>query len=151
MYAPTVPGVAARVQTILEGLRTDPIPFFDHATESYGVVDYSVVKRLLFLALYSPYSLGPTVLTALGNIEKGDPELAWQMAGRTILQSLITDGCVCPVPLAKPVGGWESTLAIACGDAEPVTDGVAELRQEFERNAGDSIFADCWTVRVSCA
>src|ERR1700761_7876435 len=62
--------VRRRMDRIFDKLKSDPIP----ATigESYGLVDWSLARHLLFISLNQPSVLFPLVATGLAAAESGD-------------------------------------------------------------------------------
>lgn len=155
LYAPTANEVGVRIEHILESLRTDPISFYDPSSKQYGLVDYSLVKRALFAAMYTPENFSSFLFIALAHLEVGEVAMIWAISGQGFVHDLITQPCSCPAPDSGErdnlTGGWDAMFAIACGDAEEVGGDVKELRRNFEKLSKQSVFADCWGVQVSCS
>jgi hypothetical protein len=147
--------VATRFNAIFSALKKEPIavllPKNQSSTVSssdYGIVDYGLVRRIVFNYLYKPYGSGlnsTTVAHILAAVEKGDGKPAWDAskAGQPALK------CECPGVPQPPAMGSAST-AIACSDGEPVEDSPEDLEKHYERMAEDSSFADMWSIRATC-
>lgn len=158
LYEDSKEGVATRVENIFAKLKTNPIavPLSSNSKSvtDYGVVDYGLVRNLVFHYLYRPTGLGstptPTISASklaemLAALDDGNGLPAWnlQKAGRPTLK------CDCSGKTVVPLG--DARIAIACSDGEPVTDTVEELQRHYEAVAQYSSFADIWTARTSCA
>lgn len=154
LYESSPAKVAARVDNLFAKLKTQPIavplPHNSTGAPSYGVVDYALVRGLVFGFLYKPMNNGTTSAASLARIlaaaDKGDGLLAWN-ANKDAQPQL---KCECPGAPALPAMG-SATHAIACSDGDPVDDSVEQLQELYEKMAKDSSFADMWGLRVSCS
>lgn len=150
--------VQARVDALFERLKVRPIAVSTDAKGStgldYGLVDYALVRRLVFAFLYTPYApLAPTPNFAsalsywLSEAEKGNGQPLWNAVKGTQEQFK----CRCPTPLPSTNPGLDPTLAILCGDGDKVEDSIDEIEAHQSRMAQDSSFAELWPWRVICA
>ena len=141
-----------RVQSLFNKLRSYPISFYNAETMSYGRVDYSVLKQVMFATLYKPYNTGKELVSAIADLEQGIAEPMYQLSEMKRAHNLLLEAHTCPVSPRDPSMPWRgNTLAIACGDGDPVQDGVDELRSYYEDMAESSMFADIWWPRIGCA
>jgi hypothetical protein len=159
LYETTVDAVESRVENIFAKLKARPIPVYaPAATKStssvnYGLTDYAVARNIVFQFLYGPYGSRGHNATAVANglaaAEKGDGRPLWDLTK----DSLTDFKCECgkDEPGTEPIGGRETTLAIACSDGDVVDDGVEELQAHYEEMAKQSSFAELWNIRIQCA
>jgi hypothetical protein len=143
--------VKDRLDAIFDNLRRTPVPVpTNGSASSYGLVDYSAARSVVFGWLYKPYQKEPispkTLADALAALEKGDGLPMWHLKAAAPLLK-----CDCANVPKTPTVTREASLAIACGDGKPVDDGVAELQAHFEGMAKDSSFAENWSLRTECA
>ncbi|THH28198.1 hypothetical protein EUX98_g5998 [Antrodiella citrinella] len=145
--------IHSRVQGLLTKIRSYPASFYNATTGVYGEVDYSLVKSVILSVLYKPHDLGKGLVSAIADLEQGNPEPIWQLSGGKEAGKLLTGSCACPATPEKPWNkiGRENFYAIACGDGDVVTDSVDALRKYYDDLAEDSIFAENWYIRVGCA
>ena len=137
--------------SILESLKNKPLAYYSPGGAAHSIIDYSNAKYILFSALYQPFIYGPLALKALARAERGDPSLLWQFSFRRAAESLIQ--CDCPLSGAEEQASYfiEPSIAIACGDGEPVNEGVDELREFYERLGADSFFGEVWWIHATCS
>jgi hypothetical protein len=161
LYRPTANEVQERTAKIFAALKERPIAVTApvNATSAeleYGIVDYTMARSTVASVLYGPYGryvvrpvLGSSALaTALAAAEVGDGRPMWSAnKGKLAQLECECDESAVPAPLA----GHETTLSIACGDADVVDDSVDELQKHFEGMAKFSDFAEWWDIHVSCA
>ncbi|TCD64930.1 hypothetical protein EIP91_003427 [Steccherinum ochraceum] len=153
IYEKTADEIHARVQKLLAQLRTTPVSFYNETSGAYGVVDYSLVTRVIFTTLYKPYNTGERLTSVLADLELGNAEPIFQISETKIAQGYITDDCVCPSVPYETVAhiGRENMLSIACSDAPPVEDDLPTLKGYFEKMAELSMFAETWWPRIGCS
>ena len=140
LYESTADKVHARVNKIFENLKRRSLPVsakVNGTLQQYGLVDYSVAKDTVFMLLYAPYGKNDRypaeiVMRALAEAEKGNGLPLAQLGG--ILLAPVK--CDCPVP-GKPAPPIiltpDAQRAIACGDAEVLTDTEEDLEQQKEQ------------------
>lgn len=153
LYESTAEKVQARYENILTNLKRRPlaVPTIgqDSTAIDYGVIDYTLVKSLVFLFLYSPYARAPDASSVashlsfrLSEVEKGEGLPLWNAIKYGLPRFECTRG---PHATLVPV----ATYVIACGDGKAVNDSVDELEEFFyELN---STFADVWPIRARCS
>jgi len=154
--------VKERIDNLLTKLKIAPVPLYEtlsvHGSGRfqnayYDVVDYTMVKQVIFAILYQTHSLGAYLANALAELERGNGEMIWAMSMKHAAEMLMT--CDCPVDGESPVpprGLFEATLSIGCGDVvEPLNESLEELREAYEEMAKTSMFADGWFIRAACS
>lgn len=160
LYDSTTKKVEARLNVLLESLKRRPLAVsldVDHRSSTdYGLVDYELVRRLLFDFIYNPYAdasimpgahAAPLLASALHEAEKGNGWPLWD----AYKSKDISFHCQCPGSTSVPAQkGLEHTLAILCGDGDEVKDSIEELEDFQARMAETSTFAELWTLRARC-
>ncbi|KAJ7669087.1 TAP-like protein-domain-containing protein [Mycena rosella] len=146
-YAPTASAIEARLETLTAAVRARPVPVI--TSTGYGIVDYSLLRSVIYNSLYTPYALFPVLAQGLAALEAGNGTILFSM-GETA-PPFECDCTNATVPFHLNVA--EATVAIQCGDAVEVNDSVEELRNFFENAARTSEFAEFFvgSNRVSCA
>jgi hypothetical protein len=82
LHAAAASTIKARVANITAQLKSRPLPVVsDH---SYGLVDYRLLRELLFHFLYAPYGVAPrptaqSLSVALVAVEAGDGRPLWEL------------------------------------------------------------------------
>jgi hypothetical protein len=153
---PTASGVQARLDALFARLRHTPVAVLDHGRSDYGIVDYSLVRTVVFLWASVPFQKAPwnasDLAAALAALERGDGHPIREISRHVLYDLQPTLECNCGgAPAPAPKAWAEANTAIACGDGEEVTDGLEELQRHYERMAQDSSFAEIWSARVKCA
>lgn len=137
--------VEERLNAIFTKLKANPIPIVDG--DSYGTVTWAHARNLEFQTLYTPVKVAPLFFKIAADLEKGDGALLWQLSSGNY--SLFR--CQCPGPKGpQAVRIIETTAAIACGEGDPVDQGLDDLKQDYARMAQLSDFADVWPIRAAC-
>lgn len=150
IHEDSVPKIDARVNTLLEKLRTEPIAFFSEQTGLYGEVTYTIAKLVIFSTLYTPHSTGRALTDALAELEKGNAEPLWNM--NTIYKKYNVEDLTCDCPAVPPVPfATDVTASIACSDGNVINATVDDIRKSFEEVAEVSEFAEHWLMHLFCA
>ncbi|KAI0086450.1 TAP-like protein-domain-containing protein [Irpex rosettiformis] len=161
LYESNAQKVKARFNGIIENLKRRPlaVPASDRDSTSldYGVIDYAIVKNIVFLFLYNPYvnllypgqsesSAASRLSFHLSEVEKGNGLSLWNVIKSGLPHFECHCGSESPEsPLLTPL----TTLSIMCGDGEAIRDTIDELEDHmYEMN---STFADLWPWRVRCS
>ncbi|KDQ18796.1 hypothetical protein BOTBODRAFT_153690 [Botryobasidium botryosum FD-172 SS1] len=146
-HAPSPQLIASRLDALYASVKARPVPVF--TSLGYGVVDYSMLRQLIFTSLYSPYNSYPQLADALAALEKNDggPLLGLYARSEEKLE------CDCPrTPVPELPLSYDAALGIRCTDGVPVEDDVEELQAHFEKLGKLSSFADVWAgFHLACA
>ena len=149
IYEPSVEQIRDRVNGVIERLRVAPIAFVNATDGEQGIVDYFIAKNQLFRTIYFPHSQGRSFANALAALEQGDSEPIWRLSQTARLAQLLDQSCD---PLTnRSYIGVVSSVAIACGDGDPVQESLEDLRNFYQELSQQSSFADLWTLHVGCA
>ncbi|EJD49549.1 hypothetical protein AURDEDRAFT_161106 [Auricularia subglabra TFB-10046 SS5] len=136
----------ARFDQIMDGLRRKPVAVVQG--DVYGLVDWPLMRLLVFGWLYQPYGTFPLLARVLAGLAHGDGTLAFALGGGD--DSTWTCGCA-PAPAPPPLAAAEVSAAISCGDGDPVRDSLEELEAWHRSQEAISSFADMNTARVLCS
>jgi hypothetical protein len=153
LHEPTAEAVKARTDKIFDSIKAHPIALLSNSNgtsaSDYGILDYRIVRGLVLLYLYSPYSIAaPALARALAGIEHGNGKPFFDFAS-ALIQG-VDFKCDCGMeqsPLVFP----EALLAVACSDGDVVDDSLEELQKHYEGMANSSSFAELWDIRIRCS
>ncbi|KAH7106254.1 alpha/beta-hydrolase, partial [Auriculariales sp. MPI-PUGE-AT-0066] len=147
LYEPSAAAVKQRYLRIVDAIHEQPLAVLaDDSPDRYGLVDYSMVRKVIFTSLNSPYRLFPRLSQALRDMEVGDGRAMYALSGRDDSEWR----CKCSSDGAL-IGSIEATRAILCGDGAVVNDTISELREHMQRVHDLTTFADMMYVRVWCS
>lgn len=143
--------VAKRVDKLLAKIKTKPLSYLSIGREgpfghSYGLFDYSMLKGLIFDALYNTHGNGWSLALLLARIES-DHLLVF----RRPLDYMFTCECSEPGMKIRPWSGNTPTLAIACGDGPLIDQTLEEARAFYEELAQNTSFSDVWPFHLYCS
>ncbi|KAK0479962.1 TAP-like protein-domain-containing protein [Armillaria luteobubalina] len=138
-YAPTAEQISNNLDSLYESLLAQPVPVVSSSV--YGVVDYSVLRSVIWNALYAPYLTFSTLAEGLASLAAGNGTIIYGMQATVYDPSSVYDN------------SWEAEIAISCGDALNNTDSVADLFAYWDEVKDLSTFANLLLIRqrVSCS
>ena len=149
IYEPTVKQIKNRVNGVIERLRVAPVAFVNATNGEQGIVDYHLAKYQLFSTITLLHSRGRSFANAFAELEQGNPEPIWRLSRAAQFQQLLDGSCE---PLAnRTYIGAVGSVAISCGDGDPVPDSLEDLRNYHLELSQQSSFAELWGFRVRCA
>lgn len=155
-WAPSPELIAANLTRIYEDLIASPIPV--HTNTSYGFLDYSRVRSMVFLSLYAPWATWPSLAQALADLggPQRNPELMWTLitAGAPTFRCACSGSCDDKDTLKKELAAaaLEARTAISCADGMDIPSDVASAKSYFNDLTQESEWADIWAIiHVSCA
>lgn len=151
LYEPRPSLVLARFEKILDQLRTNPAPVHN-GTNFIRLIDRNMVFLRLFQGLYKPYTSIAPFFHALAELEKGNP---WPLHKQTAgYDPKINCKCSDEDESNQDIvgEGEETTRAVSCGDAGPLSEDPDFLKEWFEKLTAQSQFGDYWGhVALACA
>ncbi|KAJ7461340.1 hypothetical protein B0H11DRAFT_2056834 [Mycena galericulata] len=147
-YEPTPAAISARLTALTDSIRAQPVPVITPAF--YGIVDYSLLRSVLFTSFYVPYILFAVIAEGLAALENGDGSILY-----SITQTTAPFECDCSSGNdTEPfhLNNAEAVVAIQCGDAVEVTDSLEQLKEFYANAAQTSEFVEflVGANRVSC-
>ena len=149
LHEETAELIAKRVDRLLDRIKVEPIPYYNPggpSGDTYGVIDYALVKGMIFDTLYNTHGGGRLLLVTLSKLEKQDLLFAYRY-----IDSLFQ--CECPESGKKSLP-WQymtPTYGIACGDAEPIDETMEDAVALYEKIAQNTTFADTWPLHLFCS
>ncbi|TDL30126.1 alpha/beta-hydrolase [Rickenella mellea] len=142
-YAPNATAISQKLDDLYDTVRAVPVPV--RTASSYGLVDYSKLRRAVFTALYSPYERFASLAKALSDLSSGD--------GTALIDILGAPNFECgddSEPSSPDI--YESGTTLHCVDGEEVHDSPEELQAFYEKMAQLSTLAELWAViRIRCS
>jgi hypothetical protein len=150
--------IEARLTSLMDHLKSRPLSVASTDSTSsnelgYGLVDYRLVRELLFHFLYWPY--GPRLTaqmlaSALAAAEAGDGRPLWGLAASA--QAKVNCDCDGERTVgSNPLQSIEAAIAIACGEADVVRDSFDELRERFKQSLSVSNFSEITYIPLFCS
>ncbi|KAF7305207.1 AB hydrolase-1 domain-containing protein [Mycena kentingensis (nom. inval.)] len=148
----TAHAVAARLSALTDAVRAKPVPAFTSAGAGYGLVDYSMLREMIFSTLYTPYAGFPLLAQALADLERGDGSALFSLGNPIPPFDCDSPGSNSTTPSTIDNVGAAGE-AIRCGDAVEVHDTIAQLNAFYHSAAKVSQFAEFFVgrSRVLCS
>ncbi|KAJ7449406.1 TAP-like protein-domain-containing protein [Mycena galericulata] len=132
-YAPSASEISANLEELTASILEQPIPVI--TAESFGIVDFDYLRNAILNALFSPYDSFVALAEGLAGLATGNATILYAQSDAPSFE------CNSSAPPFHE-NYLEAFMAITCGDALPVTDNVAQLRQFYENASRVSSFAD---------
>ncbi|KAF8959384.1 Alpha/Beta hydrolase protein [Flammula alnicola] len=140
-WAPTADDIRHNLTTLYDSLRSRPIPM--RTKSGYGLLDYSVLRSLIFASLYSPYALFPVVARRLAELASGDGQLLFDMMNPPPFE------CSCDSPVFATVP--DAQAAVLCNDGDDVPGDLESTQKYFDMTTKASSWGDIWSnIRIGC-
>ncbi|KAK6969455.1 Abhydrolase-4 domain-containing protein [Favolaschia claudopus] len=152
LYEPTPTAIQAKVDRLSQQLKTRPIPVIaslSAAAPSYHVVDYSMLRQTMFVALYTPYASFQPLASALHDLSLGNASALYEMSG------LFAPPYRCPADAAAAAHeGWlnvlDSQVAIQCNDGAAISADYDDARAHYAELCAVSEWCDVLLPRLTC-
>lgn len=142
-YAPSPDLIAANLTTLYETVRKRPIPV--RTNNSYGLIDYNLLRAAVFTSLYSPWATWASLAQALAALALGDGVPLFTLLETPPFQ------CECGEGESEPSSVRDASTAILCNDGDPVPEAFEELEKYFKETTSKSGWAEIWGgIRASC-
>ncbi|KDR74314.1 hypothetical protein GALMADRAFT_250125 [Galerina marginata CBS 339.88] len=142
-WAPTADDVRQNLTALYDSLRSQPRPIKTETT--YGLLNYGMLRGLIFGALYSPYSVFPVLAQALAELAAGD--------GRRIFEALHPPPyqCSCDPSKTQFKSVTDAQSAILCNDGDDVPGDLQSSQEYFEMLTKASSWGEIWAgIRMNC-
>ncbi|KAJ7513175.1 TAP-like protein-domain-containing protein [Mycena galericulata] len=142
-YSPTAAEIQENVDKIYASLRVRPIPV--RTNTSFGIVDYSMMRRTIFTALYSPYAKFPALAQALADLSSGNGTALFEMTERPSFE------CSCDSAEFKFEEVVDGGVAVRCNDGKRMEASYEYFLEHYHNMSKLSSWADMWEpIRLSC-
>ncbi|KAJ6606096.1 Alpha/Beta hydrolase protein [Mycena vulgaris] len=136
--------ITTNLNAVLASIKAQPVPIITPI--SYGIIDYTFLRNFIFNVLYNPYDLFTVLAQSLADLAKGNGTTMYSVTEVAPFE------CECNSTEPFHENDYEAAQAIACGDAAPVTDSPAQLREFYASEQKVSSFADLWgNWRIICS
>ncbi|KAJ7755225.1 TAP-like protein-domain-containing protein [Mycena metata] len=142
-FAPTAAEILENVDKLYASLRARPIPV--RTDVSFGLVDYSLLRRTIFTALYSPYGRFAPLAQALADLSAGNATALFKMSELPAFE------CACDPSMYRFESVGEAGSAVLCNDGKRIPQDYEGVLAHYKKLSATSSWADLWEpVRMSC-
>ncbi|KAJ6480976.1 TAP-like protein-domain-containing protein [Mycena sanguinolenta] len=144
LHAPTSAEIVAKVDKIYASLRARPIPV--RTDNASGLIDWNLVRGVLFSSLYSPYAFFSTGARILADLYQGNGTSLFE-----ILQQQPAFQCACDPSEYQFERLPEALYGLLCNDGERISPEYEDVVAHYERLSETSSWADVWAfLRMPC-
>ncbi|KAJ7461354.1 TAP-like protein-domain-containing protein [Mycena galericulata] len=140
-YAPSASEISVNLEELTASILEQPIPVI--TAESFGIVDFDYLRNAILNALFSPYDSFIALAEGLAGLVTGNATTLYAQSDAPSFE------CNSSAPPFHE-NYLEAFMAITCGDALPVTDNVAQLRQFYEMPRGCRVSRISFRAPVPC-
>ncbi|KAJ7123170.1 TAP-like protein-domain-containing protein [Mycena epipterygia] len=142
-HSPTAAEISEKMDKIYASVRARPIPV--RTNISFGVVDYSRVRRAIFQSLYSPYAKFPALAQALADLSTGNGTALFKMSEKSAFE------CSCDPSEYRFESVGEGGAAVRCNDGKRISGSYEDLVAHYQELSKTSTWADVWeSTRMAC-
>ncbi|KAF9031846.1 alpha/beta-hydrolase [Hymenopellis radicata] len=145
-YADSASQIQANLQSLYDSVLASPIPVYDASSGTYAILDFTLLKSVIFTSLYTPYLYFPLIAQGLAELQAGNVSTFSKLLAGGAAAYECNTGNNPPYPNSQ-----EAFTAINCGDAVEVGGSAADLTTYWDSFKDKSSFADSWMYqRVGC-
>ncbi|CAA7262007.1 unnamed protein product [Cyclocybe aegerita] len=135
-WAPSADEIRQNLSKLYESVRARPVPV--RTDTSYGVLDYNLLRVAVFVSLYFPYDLFPTLAQGLAELSAGD--------GRRLFELVTLPPYQCSCDAAHLFDTvLDASIGIACNDGDDVPGDLQSSQEYFNMMANSSQWGDIWS------
>ncbi|KAJ7667054.1 hypothetical protein B0H17DRAFT_1184269, partial [Mycena rosella] len=135
--------ISEKMDKIYATLRERPIPV--RTNTSFGLVDYSMVRRVIFQALYAPYARFPDLAQAFADLSAGNATALFKMSEQPPFE------CAYDNSGDRLESVLEATFAVTCNDGSRILPGYEDTVTHYQKMSETSTWADVWEpIRIAC-
>ncbi|KAJ7617120.1 TAP-like protein-domain-containing protein [Roridomyces roridus] len=145
IYSPTAAEIQATVDDLYDSLRKRPIPV--RTATSYGIVDYDLMRNTIFVSLYKPFALFPTLARALADLSAGNATGLYQISEAPQFK------CSCDLDEFSFENVNDGGLAVLCNDGKRISKSFEDAEKHYRNLLANSSWADVWMSacdRLAC-
>jgi len=145
-YATTPEAIRQNLTNLYTSIRLNPLPIKTENT--YGLLDETTLRGVVFQALYSPYAYFPRLAGALADLAQGNGTTVFEMDHP--VEPLFK--CDCGTGKEQLVRELADALpAIMCNDGAEVPEDLESSTKYFEMMTSSSEWGDLWSaLRLGC-
>ncbi|KAF5336901.1 hypothetical protein D9611_003052 [Ephemerocybe angulata] len=143
-HAPEPSDIKKNLTSLYDRLRKEPLPVLTRSG-TYGIVDYGVLRKYIFLSLYSPYNSFPFLAQGLKDLAAGD--------GGSLLSIFQPPPykCSCNPHERDLIAVLDGQTTLACNDGDEVSSSLDDLKDYRQKLSNVSDWADAWwQIHASC-
>lgn len=142
-FAPTAAEIQENVDKIYASLRAHPIPV--RTDNSFGLVDYAMMRRTIFEALFWPYAEFSALAQALTDLAAGNGTALFKLAERPSFK------CGCDPSELRFEWVRDGGAAVRCNDGKRISGSYEDALAHYENMSKTTNWADVWqSVRLTC-
>ncbi|KAJ7499674.1 TAP-like protein-domain-containing protein [Mycena latifolia] len=142
-FSPTAAEISENVDKLYTSLRDRPIPV--RTNVSFGLVDYSVMRRVIFQALRTPYATFPALAQALADLSAGNATALFNLSEEPPF------GCACNESQYRFESVSDTGTAVRCNDGKRMYSTYEDILAHYETMREMSEWADVWEpIRMGC-
>ncbi|KAJ7663011.1 TAP-like protein-domain-containing protein [Mycena rosella] len=142
-FSPTAAEISENVDKLYASLRERPIPV--RTNTSFGLVDYSMLRRAIFQSLYSPYAAFPDLAQALADLSAGNATALFKVSEKPPFE------CGCDESQYRFESVGEGGDAVLCNDGQRIPRAYEDIVAHYQKMRETSEWADVWEpIRMSC-
>ncbi|KAL0579553.1 hypothetical protein V5O48_002482 [Marasmius crinis-equi] len=142
-YEDSVETMERKLEGIYAKLIESPIPVKTNV--SYGLVDYSLVHPLVFVAMYSPFSQWRPMAAGLQALAEGNGTALYAMFEEAPFE------CDCDLNNHEFTWNMEALNAFICNDGDPVPPELEAAQKHYRESVDLSKFGSFWaSFRIAC-
>ncbi|KAJ6480975.1 TAP-like protein-domain-containing protein [Mycena sanguinolenta] len=134
LFAPTTAEVIAKVDKIYASVRARPIPV--RTSASFGLVDWTTVRSVIFASLYSPYTKFSTMARALADLNEGNGTTLFKVLEQPAFE------CACDPTQYQFEPLSEAAFGILCNDGAPISPEYEDVLANYQNWRNTSSWAD---------
>ncbi|KAJ7083144.1 TAP-like protein-domain-containing protein [Mycena belliarum] len=143
-FSPTAEKISEKINALYASLRERPIPV--RTSTSFGLVDYSMMRHVIFQALYFPYTTFPALAQALADLSRGNATALFKMA-----ELRPPFECSCDEPSYRFEAVGDAGTAVRCNDGERISTAYEDSVDHYRKLSESSAWADVWApIRMTC-
>lgn len=142
-WAPTPDDIYRNLTKLYDNLRSHPRAI---KTETkYGIIDYSLLRAVVFSALYSPYASFKFLADGLADLAAGKGAVIFDKVSPPPYQ------CKCDPSKGLFDGVIDAQTAILCNDGDDVPGDLKSSEDYFKAVIEGSSWSDIWArIRLGC-
>ncbi|KAJ7123174.1 TAP-like protein-domain-containing protein [Mycena epipterygia] len=143
-FSPTAAEISDKMDKIYASVRARPIPV--RTNISFCVVDYSMVRSVVFRSLYAPYARFPSLAQALADLSMGNGTALFKMFEKTPFECSC-DSSEYPLDSIEREAG----VAVRCNDGKRISGAYEDAVAHYQELSKTSTWADVWqAARMAC-
>ncbi|KAJ7499676.1 hypothetical protein FB451DRAFT_1385359 [Mycena latifolia] len=137
-FSPTAAEISENVETlyVYASFRDRPIPV--RTNVSFGLVDYSMLRRAILRSLYFPYATFPVLTQALADLYAGNATALFKISEQPPFE------CVCDASEYQFESVGEAGFGVLCNDAKQISRTYEDTVAHYQQMP--SIWADVWEM-----